>query len=182
MWELSRQAIEFEAARYQDQYKIAEVISNLRPLETRFFTACLDYDGAVRYRDAVEDLRSGYDHVESNMTPWLGPAQFPRDDREFSQNEIETIHEGEWHQGFGSECKEHIGQDKGGYYYALEIGDSEDDLSWHGPYETREEAEQELSDAFLRWDERTGDREQAWEDQQIAHFEQEHDHGMEIER
>ena len=89
---------------------------------------------------------------------------------ESERDEIETIHESEWHQGFGSECKEHLGQDKNGYYYALER-ESDDDLSWSGPYNTREEAEERLSEAYDRWDDRTGQREQAWEEREIEHQE-----------
>ena len=98
---------------------------------------------------------------------------------ESERDEIETIHESEWHQGFGSECKEHLGQDKNGYYYALER-ESDDDLSWSGPYNTREEAEERLSEAYDRWDDRTGQREQAWEDHEIARLEKEEQ--REIER
>jgi hypothetical protein len=92
---------------------------------------------------------------------------------ESERDEIESIYASEWHQAFGSECKEHLGQDKNGYYYALERGESDDDLSWHGPYKTREVAEERLNEAYDRWDERTGDREQAWEDHEIARLEKE---------
>lgn len=88
-------------------------------------------------------------------------------------NEIESIHESEWHQGFNSECKEHIGVGKDGYYYALEIGNPDSDLSWHGPYGARDLAEEGLISAFMRWDERTSEQEQAWENRQIARFEAE---------
>jgi hypothetical protein len=74
------------------------------------------------------------------------------------------------HQGFGSECKEYIGIDiKHQFYYGLEIG--EGDLSWHGPFETREKAEEELEAAYDRWDKRVGEREEAWEAEQIARCE-----------
>ena len=97
-----------------------------------------------------------------------------KSDRSY-QNAIESIYESEWYQGFGSECKEHLGRGKDGYYYGLEIGES--DLSWQGPCGTREEAEERLGEAFVRWDDRTGAREQAWEDRQIAQFEKENRHG-----
>jgi hypothetical protein len=96
------------------------------------------------------------------------------------QNEIESIYASEWHQGFGSECKEHLGKGNDGYYYALEM-ESDDDLSWNGPYSTREEAEERLSEAWERWDERTGEREQAWEDQEIARLEKEEQREIEQE-
>jgi hypothetical protein len=133
----------------------------LDPAENSFFRACLSKSDA--------GVRDGPDPEISEDEYYLA----------YARDEIESIYESEWYQGFGSECKEHLGQDKNGYYYALEIGDSESDLSWHGPYETRDGAEQGLSEAFDLWDERTGAREQAWEDQQIAQFEQEHE---EIER
>jgi hypothetical protein len=88
------------------------------------------------------------------------------------ENEIRPIHESEWHQGFNSECREHLGQDKdGGFYYAFEVGEHDDDLFWHGPYNTRDAAEEALGKAYERWDERTSEREQAYEDRQIAQFE-----------
>jgi hypothetical protein len=92
----------------------------------------------------------------------------------YEESEIATIHESEWHQGFGSEYKEHLGRDKdGGFYFATEHSESpEDDLCWQGPHATREEAEQGLIDAYDRWDKRTGEREQAHEDRQIAQLEQ----------
>jgi len=83
----------------------------------------------------------------------------------------EIIYESEWHQGFGSECKEYLGKDFDRlFYYGLEIG--EQDLVWHGPYETREEAEEHLAAAYDRWDQRVSKREEAWEAQQIAELEQ----------
>jgi hypothetical protein len=91
-------------------------------------------------------------------------------------NEPEIIYESEWYQGFGSECKEYLGIDSDRrFYYGLEVG--EEDLSWHGPYETRAEAEEQLAAAYERWDKRVGQREEAWEAQQIAELEQEQ--GME---
>lgn len=97
---------------------------------------------------------------------------------------IYSIYESAWLQGFNSELKEHIGKDKDGkFYYATEHSESpEDDLCWRGPHATREEAEQGLSDAYDRWDKRTGDAEQAYEDMQIAQFAYEQEHDMEIER
>jgi hypothetical protein len=79
------------------------------------------------------------------------------------------IHESGWYQGFGSECKEYLGIDlEGRFYYGLEIG--EGDLCWDGPYETRAKAQEGLDAAFARWDELVSQREQAWEDRQIALF------------
>ena len=43
----------------------------------------------------------------------------------------------------GTESKIHIGQDRDGYYYAVERSpaqDEEDDLRWQGPYPTEDEA------------------------------------------
>jgi hypothetical protein len=80
------------------------------------------------------------------------------------------IHESGCYQGFGSECKEYLGIDlEGRFYYGLEIG--EGDLCWDGPYETRAKAQEGLDAAFARWDELVSQREQAWEDRQIALFE-----------
>jgi hypothetical protein len=138
----------------------------------------------------MDDLRSGKEYFDEARIA-LGynerlerlsevDAQMERDyraeEKEYQRrasdpNRIQSIYESEWHQGFGSECKEHLGKNKDGYYYALELGDSESDLLWEGPYKTKEEARGRSSDAYNEWDERTGEREQAWEDQQIAQFE-----------
>ena len=93
-------------------------------------------------------------------------------DRE-RENRPEIIHESGWHGGFGSEAKQYLGKDEAGYYYALEISPEEDEqsLSWCGPYPTKEEAEQGLESAYDRWCDRMDEREQGWEDQQIAEFE-----------
>ena len=89
----------------------------------------------------------------------------------------EIIYESEWHQGFGSEAKEYIGIDSDQrFHYALEIGEAED-FTWHGPYETRVQAEEALEEAYNQWDQRVSKREEAWEAQQIAELEQEQ--GME---
>jgi hypothetical protein len=61
MWELARQAIEFEGTPYYWQYKIAATLNRLDRGHQRFFRACLNHNGAVAYRSAVEDWRSGYD-------------------------------------------------------------------------------------------------------------------------
>lgn len=71
MWELAREAIEFEVIPHYEQYKTAEAISKLDPVEKRFFIACLDYDGAVAYKEAVEDWRVGYDPFERNDMQFL---------------------------------------------------------------------------------------------------------------
>lgn len=96
-------------------------------------------------------------------------------------NEPEIIYESEWHQGFGSEAKEYIGIDSDQrFHYALEIGDAED-FSWHGPYETRVQAEEALEEAYNQWDQRVSKREEAWEAQQIAQFEEESQaHGIKL--
>ena len=85
-------------------------------------------------------------------------------------NSPEIIYESEWHQAFGSECKEYLGKyPDGRFCYGLEIGDQ--DLSWHGSYETRGEAEEHLQAAYERWDKRAGELEQAWEERQIERLE-----------
>jgi hypothetical protein len=88
----------------------------------------------------------------------------------------EIIWESEWHQGFGSECKEHLGKDVDGFYYGLEKG--EGDISWNGPYKTREQAEDQLESAYNRWEEKIGEHEAVWEAEQIAELEQQQ--GIEI--
>jgi hypothetical protein len=164
IWELSSMAVRIEnSAKEPDSlsYEPFEVRLNaeadramrtMDPVERRFFAAC---------------FQGVYVPSEQRGQDWQSQQGLQHEDRS-NQNEIESIYESEWYQGFGSECKEHLGRDTNGYYYGLEVGES--DLSWHGPYNTREEAEERLSDAFLRWDERTGEREQAWEDQQIGEF------------
>lgn len=66
MWELARQAIEFEATPRHEMYKIVQAISVLASAEQRFFTSCLDYDGLLDYKEAVEDWKSGYDPFQRN--------------------------------------------------------------------------------------------------------------------
>ena len=95
-----------------------------------------------------------------------------KSDRSY-QNAIESIYESERYQGFGSECKEHLGRGKDGYYNGLEIGES--DLSWQGPCGTREEAEERLGEAFVRW--MTARAERSIGSRQIAQFEKENRHG-----
>jgi hypothetical protein len=64
-------------------------------------------------------------------------------------DDIESVYESEGHQGFGSECKEHIGTDSSGkYYYAIESGESDEDLYWHGPYDTRDAAEEYMEEGI----------------------------------
>ena len=62
MWELARIANEFEAIPHYEQYKTAEAISKLDPVEKRFFIACLDYDAAVTVRNA-KVVRELADHL-----------------------------------------------------------------------------------------------------------------------
>jgi hypothetical protein len=114
-------------------------------------------------------------------------AEYERYQREMEAMEYKRantpkiIYQSEWHPAFDSESREYIGQRRDGmYYYALEISPQEDEqeLSWHGPYETRAEAKEQLKLACNCWDERVLKREEAWEAEQIAQLEQEQ--GIEI--
>lgn len=66
MWELAREAIEFEAMPSYEQHKTAEKIRKLNRVEQSFFEACLDYKGVVDYKELNEDFRSRYEHFERN--------------------------------------------------------------------------------------------------------------------
>lgn len=153
---------EFEKEKEFYEATIAEV----EPVIQKLKSVGIEVETGVTRIDRP-DFDHHYDSDPDQDEPEIDHYE-DRDDR----NEIQPIYESEWYQGFNSECKEHLGKDKDGrFYYAFEIGDSDDDLSWHGPYPTKDEAEEHLGEAWLRWDERTGEQEQAYEDRQIAAFE-----------
>ena len=81
----------------------------------------------------------------------------------------EIIHQGDWFTGFNCEAREWLGRDRSGYYYALEISPQQDeqDLHWHGPFESQQKAAGGLQSAFNAWQKDDDGDWQEWEDDQI---------------
>ena len=96
-----------------------------------------------------------------------------RIERERPWSPAEIVWESGWHQGFGEEAQEYIGLDNGKYYCAFTRSPAEDEeyLCWDGPYDTREAAEEVLSERFDRWQNIRGEIEDAYQERQIAEFE-----------
>jgi hypothetical protein len=99
-----------------------------------------------------------------------------RIERERPWSPAEIIWESEWHQGFGEEAQEFIGFDNGKYYCAFTRSPAEDEeyLSWDGPYDSREAAEESLSQRLDSWRDIRGEIEDAYQEQQIAQYERTH--------
>ncbi|MBV8224941.1 MAG: hypothetical protein JO232_07125 [Verrucomicrobia bacterium] len=99
-----------------------------------------------------------------------------RIERERPWSPAEIIWESEWHQGFGEEAREFIGRDEGKYYCAFTRSPAEDEeqLWWDGPYDSREAAEEALTERFDKWQDIRGAIEETYQEQQIAEYERTH--------
>jgi hypothetical protein len=87
---------------------------------------------------------------------------------------VQSIHQSEWYPEMNSECRQHIGKKDNQYYFALEISPSHDDeiwLSWRGPFDTAEQAQEECDKAFDRWSGAFNQSWEQWENAQIANVE-----------
>ncbi|HTD16603.1 MAG TPA: hypothetical protein VK673_15575, partial [Chthoniobacterales bacterium] len=91
--------------------------------------------------------------------------------------------ESEWHQGFGEEAREFIGRDEGKYYCAFTRSPAEDEeqLWWDGPYDSREAAEESLSESMDRWLNIRGAIEEAYEEEQIREYARNHAKAVDLD-
>jgi hypothetical protein len=91
---------------------------------------------------------------------------------------VSTLSESSWRSiSMDEEVKEYIGRSEDGYHFAVEYsqggGDNGDyELPWSGPYQTREEAETAMNARVKELEGVGHENEIAWEDQQIANFQQ----------
>lgn len=89
-------------------------------------------------------------------------------------SEIETVYSTDWIQGFQCEAMGYIGRDEAGkFYYAWHISPHQDEqnICWHGPCDSREEADAGMQGLSDGWYDTDSEKWQEWEDRQIAEFE-----------
>jgi hypothetical protein len=129
------------------------------------------WDKAVRTREEAEMM------AERAMAEWSrnDVAIQQAEDAEEAEQLPETaagpriVYTSEWHQGFGSEFKYHIGESPDGWHYATQTSEnSESDLMWSAAFPGREKAENLALSAYSEWDNRIAEAEQAYEDREIA--------------
>ena len=105
--------------------------------------------GSAAGRESRADGRKGTDPKPGGRscgTTRRGRSPRPRPHCRvrYPDTEPDILSETDWRiEEDGTESKIHIGQDQDGYYYAVERSpaqDEEDDLRWHGPYPTEDEA------------------------------------------
>ena len=113
---------------------------------------------------------------EDRLVDEMFAREQERIERERPWSPDEIIWQSEWLQGFGEEAQEYIGLDNGQYYCAFTRSPAEDEeyLSWDGPYDTRDAAEEVLKQRVERWQDIRGEIEEEYQERQIAEYERRH--------